>query len=462
MEPSRAPPSRPSTNLRDEVEKLSSFFSGFCPQDLHRPPAANTHVETPDSNEDHSPEPNLKPSSKPENTVLLNQTMEMTLADAAEIVTVEGKVKVKGKKSKHQSCGSGEGQDPVQNLAQSQRSRVGKPDTDDPTLKVLHSPRSQSPKVLSPQKPKKDKKRSKSKLKSHQSKREPELCDVISPSLDSGPSSSKSCDRGTSVKRDGAEEVKSNITCRRSKAKGDRASVSRRTFVLGPFLLGEPKTQTQEEKDYATNPDLWVNGLQCRRQTFIIRDNSSPTAAPPAGGLTDRVTRTDPGSGRGTSGSSSQRQQLQEDHGPGEPPVLLSTKKPSRQERRHLGQEAAENQNQGRCPGNGDSSRSDEAHLLVDDIDEANKENLSGSGAEAGGAGQSWMELDQSQPPRSLRSNFIIYQQDQELEQPGDQRLSTPTDAASPPSTPSRETRTDASEAAPGGCGLAVGVGLPG
>lgn len=51
--------------------------------------------------------------NKQEKTVLQNETMEMTLSNAADIITVETKAKkagrsgnLKGKKNKEQDCGS--------------------------------------------------------------------------------------------------------------------------------------------------------------------------------------------------------------------------------------------------------------------------------------------------------------------------------------------------------------------
>lgn len=467
---------RPSSSLRDEVERLSSLFiesgfdmkSVFCPQNSQSPPSVNTHEELSDSNKVHSLEGDPKHTSKPENTVLLNATMEMTLSDRTEIVTVESKVRKKGrpsrakpKRSKQQTSGSDKAENPVKNLAHSRKSHAEKTDPEDPTLKVripedvLQSPQSQSLNVQNSHLSRKNRKRSKAKLKSNHAEQDAEVCDV-SLNLDdyfTDPDANVSnvCKSRTS-ERDGAEQVqKSKITCRRSRAKGERASVSRKTFVIGPFMLGEHESQSKTvEKDDASEPDgLWNS--ESRRQTFIIWDHSSPNAASPAVGLMERDGRIvtaaqDPSVRQITSFSSSDAcptqsscegsSQANEDFGL--PSVHPNPKKPSKNEKKRLSKKAARQNRQRTCEekkekegsflGNEKSRCSVNADFVVDNSNDAQKEgevvgggSLSARGEEAGSFEQFYgMDLDTlklriASEPRNLRNTFVIHQRDEPL-----------------------------------------------
>ncbi|XP_029315567.1 shugoshin 2-like [Cottoperca gobio] len=110
--------SRPSSSLRDEVERLSMMFSqpGFdmksfpCLQNSHTPPAVRT-CGTPRpfvSEDDPLPSSSVmetepQHANKQEKSVLLNATMEMTLSNSSEIVVVETKAKRKGRSGKPKS-----------------------------------------------------------------------------------------------------------------------------------------------------------------------------------------------------------------------------------------------------------------------------------------------------------------------------------------------------------------------
>ncbi|XP_047458032.1 uncharacterized protein sgo2 isoform X2 [Mugil cephalus] len=96
----QTPTSRPSSSLRDEVERRSVMFSqsGFdiksilCVRNSQK-----CEKSTGDANSAAETEPPL--GSNQEKTVLLNTTMDMTLSDAAEIFAVETKAKRTGRSS---------------------------------------------------------------------------------------------------------------------------------------------------------------------------------------------------------------------------------------------------------------------------------------------------------------------------------------------------------------------------
>lgn len=443
--------------------------SDFCP------PAVNTHVEPSDSNNTHSPEGDLKHFSKPDNTVLLNQTMEMTLSDATEIVTVESKVRKMGhpsrakakKKKNKQTCGSDKADNQVKDWTHSRKSHVEKTDTEEPTLKdrkkedMLQLPKNQSLNVLNSDMSKKSKKRSKIKLKSQQAEQDPEACDAVSPNLDddfTDPAANLSnvCVSRTSLPgEDGAEEVKSNITCRRSKAKEKGVSISRKTIVIGPFLEGEPDGHFEVvEKDHPTEPGSLVNHHQFRRQTFIISDHSSPKTASPAAGLTEQGARTvraarDQQVSQTTSYSSqsdvcpTQRLQShcdgssQANQDLGVPPVHPNPKKTSRNEKKAGKKEAIqkrqrtceeEKEKEGSCLGNEKLRCSDKAQFIDGNINDTNIErevvgrSRFDRGEEAGSSEQFYgMDLDTLKlhtpsEPKNLRNTFVIHRLDDPLD----------------------------------------------
>lgn len=452
--------------------------SDFCP------PAVNTHVEPSDSNNIHSPEGDLKHFSKPDNTVLLNQTMEMTLSDATEIVTVEVRKmghpsRAKAKKKNKQTCGSDKADNQVKNCTHSSKSHVEKTDAEEPTLKdrnpedILQLPKSQSLNVLNSHMSKKNKKRSKIKLKSQQTKQDPEACDVLL-NLDdddfTGPAANLSniCVSRTSLPGgDGAEEVMSNITCRRSKAKGKGVSVSRKTFFIGPFLVGEPDGHFEVvEKDHATEPGSLVNGHQFRRQTFIISDHSSPKTTSPAAGLTEQGARTvraarDPLVSQTTSFSPQSDECLtqrlqgccesssQANQDLAVPSLHPNPKKTSRNEKKPFDKKEAiqkrqrtceeEKEKEESCLDNEKLRCSDKAQFVVDNITDTNIENevvghsLFDRGEETGSSEPFYgMDLDTLKlhippEPRNLRKTFVIHQ----LVDPLDSRQSVLSDVNS-------------------------------
>lgn len=466
----------PFRSQRDEDERLSSLFSesgsgmksDFCP------PAVNTQVEPSDSGNTHPPEGDLKHFSKPDNTVLLNQTMEMTLSDATEIVTVEGKVRkmghpsrAKAKKKNKQTCDSDN-----QVKTHSRKSHVEKTEAEEPTSKdrtpedMLQLPKGQSLNVLNSDTSKKSKKSSKCKLKSQQTEQDPE---VVSLNLnddfrDPAANLSNICVSRTSLPGgDGAEDVKSNITCRRSKAKGKGVSVSRKTFVIGPFLMGEPDGHSEVvEKDNATEPGSLVS----RRQTFIISDHSSPKTASPAAGLTEQGARTvraardqqasqtasfsSQGDACPTQGLQSRCEaSSQANQNLAVPSVHLNPKKTSRNRKKPFDKKEAiqkrqrtceeEKEKEGNCLGNKKSRCSDKAQFIVNNINDTNIESevvgrsLSDRCEEAGSSEQCYgMDLDTLKlhipsEPRNLRNTFVIHR----LDDPLVRRQSVPSDVNS-------------------------------
>lgn len=457
---------RPASSLRHEVQRLSSLFpesgfdmkSVFCPQDSQCPPAANTQVDPSDTNNAHSAEGGPKHDSKPENTVLLNATMEMTLSNATEIVTVESKVRKRGRssrakdKNKQQTSGSGEAEIPVKNLTHSRKSHVEKIGPEDSSLKlgnqedVLQSPKSQSLNVQSPHMSKKNKKRSKAKLKSHHAEQDGGAVPLNLDDCFTDPDVNFCKSR--TMERNGAEEVNSKITCRRSKAKGERASVSRKTVVLWPFLLGEPDSLSGTVKKDEETAGL-VNSHQSRRKTFRIWDHSSPNAAS-AAGLMEPHTRTvtaarHPSMSQTTSFSSPSdacqtRQRscegsTQANQDFAVPSAHPNQKKTSKNEKKHLSrnegrrnrQRTCEEQKEKErsCRGNEKSRRSVKAPFVVDNINDTQTEGevvgglCSAGGEEAGSTEQFYgMDLDAlklrvAPEPRNLRNTFVIHQQDE-------------------------------------------------
>lgn len=226
-------------------------------------------------------------SNKQEKTVLLNATMEMTLASPTEIVTVESKAKTtvhsgkpKGKKNKGQACQSNEAENPqVKISANSRLSDVESAptctllqtndqsleDIRDTEVNVLQSPKTHCISVitthilkLSKSETGNNQKRTKDKLKSHdQAKSKPGSCD--SPDLDDyfkDPDlkfSKASESVSLRPEKDGAEEARSKITCRRSRTKGRRlSSVTRKNFVTLPLQLHESDS-SQSIREEACN-----------------------------------------------------------------------------------------------------------------------------------------------------------------------------------------------------------------
>ncbi|XP_040005308.1 uncharacterized protein si:dkey-57a22.11 isoform X2 [Xiphias gladius] len=272
--------SRPSSSLRDEVERLSMIFSQsgsdmkavLCPQNSQTSSLLGTCEKS-----QPFPTDNVNPpcgsvmetepdhSNKQEKTLLLNTTMEMTQSNAPEIVTVETKAKKprpKGQKKKEEARGSSVAENPqVKNSADSRMSEAQTApadtvlQTDDQALEDIRdlenkcqSPKKQSRSILTSRLPKLSKseaggcqRMAKGKFKSHHhTKSKTESCDIVLPDLDDYfmDPENKVSKAGGSAKlppeKDTAEEEVSRITYRRSRVKGRRVSsvTSKTVFTL--------------------------------------------------------------------------------------------------------------------------------------------------------------------------------------------------------------------------------------
>ena len=448
-----------SSSLRDEDEGLLSLFSesNSSIKTDSCPPAVDTHVEPSDSYNTHSLG-DLNRFRKPDNTVLLNQTMDMTLSDTTEIVTVDSKVKKMGhpsraktKKKNKQTCSWNKADSQAKNWTHSTKSHVENTDAEEPTLRDRNPEdshqlaTSQSLNVVNSHVFKKNKKRSKIKLKSQQTEQDPKVCNVsLNPddiSTDPTANLSNIClSRTPLLEGDGAEDgVKSNITCRRSKAKGKVGSVPRKTLVVEPFLVGEPDVHFDAiEKAPGTKPDSLVDGHQIRRQTFVISDHSSPQTASPGAGLSEEGARTvtvalDQLVSQTTSCSSQSN----------------ACSKTSRHEKKSLDKMEAiqkrkgtckeKKKSNGRCLDNEKLTCSDKAQFVVDEINNTNIESEvvgrslldrraeDGSSEQFYGLGMDMLKLHIPSEPRNLRSTFVIHK----LEDPLDSRQSVLSDVSS-------------------------------
>lgn len=462
----------PSSSLSVEDESLPSLFfeSGSGVQSNFCSPAVNTRVVASDSNKNRSPEGGLKHVNKPDSTVLLSQTMEMTVSHPTEIVTVENKVRKTGNhsnaeaKENKQTCGSDKADNQVKNRTHSTKNLVKKTDAEEPTLKdrpedKLHLPKNKSLNVPNSHMSIKDKKKSKIKLKSQQTEQDPGVCNVSlnlgDAFTDPAANFSDICISRTSLLReDGAEEVTSNITCRRSKNNEKRASASRKTFVTRPFLVGEPDSHFKVvEKDRATEPGRLVNDHQFRRQTFIISDHSPPKRASQAAGLTEQGARSvraapDQLVSQTTSFSSqsdacpTQRPQSrcggssQASQDFAVPSVHANPKKTSRKEKKPLDkketaqkrQRTCEKEKEGSCLGNRKLRCSDKAQFMADNVHDTNTESdvvgpsLSDRSEEAGSSEQFYgldldmLKLHGPSEPRNPRGTFVVRQLDDSVD----------------------------------------------
>lgn len=288
------------------------------------------------SNEAHPPcssasETEPECGNKREKTLLLNTTMEMTLPNATEIVTVETKAKKtghsakrKGKKNKEQPCGSSEAENPQVNPADSRLSDVqiapagtlwqtddhALEDIRDQEVTELQSPEKMCRSVLTSRIPKlkseagHHQKRNKNRFKSCDlTTSKTDSCDIVSSEKDDyfkDPQNNFSNAR-ESVKlllqKDTAEEARSKITCRRSRTRGRRvSSVTRKTLDFLPLPLHESESsQSQleqvcnemEEEDVDTNlqkkmKTAAISGgsqkSKCRK-TFVISVTSNCTSS---------------------------------------------------------------------------------------------------------------------------------------------------------------------------------------
>ncbi|TKS67857.1 Gamma-crystallin M2 [Collichthys lucidus] len=310
-----------SSNLRDEVERLSMMFSQPrcdmtsvpCPRNsqtssCEKPkPALADDVHLPSSSVMET-EPAL--SNKEEKTVLLNTTMEMTLSNPAEIVFVETKAnrtgrvgKPKGKKIKEQACRSSEAENPqVKNSEDSTFSEA-------PTGTLLqaddHAPEDiRGSEIIKLQSHKTQSvstsripKWSKSVAGNHQrrikyqTKSKAESCDVILPDLDdyfTDPEIQMSKAR-ESVNLNTGEESRSKITCKRSRSKGRRvSSFTRTSFITFPLPLRESESsvsklehicnEVEEEHVGSKLQDNMKTTSRCRG-TFVISMDCDHTAS---------------------------------------------------------------------------------------------------------------------------------------------------------------------------------------
>lgn len=286
--------------------------SVLCLQTSHTPSAVNTfekHVSSL-SSEAHLPESDREDVNRPEKTVFLDATMEMTLSDAIEIVTVESKVKKpghisrpEGKNKQQDYCSKETEHLRAKNSAGSMKSYIESTHTEDQTLEdiedpevsMLHSPQNQGLSVLTTHNSKHQKRFN---AKSHQTKQESEFCDTSSPHLDnyfidsddSNVKFSKPIEGMSPLEeKDGAEKISTKITCRKSRSKGRRVcSVTRKNVVIRPLPLREPessqsKLKPEVEKEYfGTKTQSMVKS---RRQSFVIsqtcsRDTASPEVTP--------------------------------------------------------------------------------------------------------------------------------------------------------------------------------------
>lgn len=166
-----------------------------------------------------------------EKTVLLNATMEMTLSEATEIVTVETKAKKKvssGRKDKEQSCGSSIEVQKSASLLQAHK----KPLKDQSTATVTRIP-----KLGKHQKVSKDKVKSSDRTN---------ITNVDQMDVEDYFSDPKI--RFSSTSRSVAEEASSKITCRKSRAKGKRASSATRKSLFTVPSDESESSQSHQEK----------------------------------------------------------------------------------------------------------------------------------------------------------------------------------------------------------------------
>lgn len=244
------------------------------PQNTQTPSVVRAHGKPPPSlTDDLSPlsvvEPESERGNKQEKTVLLNATMEMTLSNAADIVTVETQVKktghsgkLKNKKNKEEAS-----QSSVKSSAESKMSKVQTDSADsalqtkdraleniiDPEVIKPQSPKTLCKSVVTSRIPKLSKSEAgncqkivKNKFKSCDlTKSKTESCNIVLPDLDDYFTDP---DIELSPEKDTTDEAVSKITCRRSRTKGRRiTSVTRKTFVTLPSHENESTQSNLED-----------------------------------------------------------------------------------------------------------------------------------------------------------------------------------------------------------------------
>ncbi|XP_034429520.1 shugoshin 1-like isoform X1 [Hippoglossus hippoglossus] len=263
--------SRPSSSLREEVERLSMMFSqsGFDMKSLPCSQSSRTSSSRLSTCEGSKPastdtttDPELNQSNKQEKPVLLNATMEMTQSDDPEIVVVETKAKkkpgssskMKRKKKEEEafrlSAAENTGEKNSSDSGMSEVQTVSTDtelQTDDHAQEELRVQR-ESPKKTNTslipklKKPEAGSCRKKSKLKSSQNTKSG---DTVSLDLDDYFTDSDNKVRNSvkvHAEKDAAENTVSKITCKRSKTKGRRVSsiIKKSSFTLPfPSHIGE-------------------------------------------------------------------------------------------------------------------------------------------------------------------------------------------------------------------------------
>lgn len=301
--------------------------SVLCLQNSETPSAVSTQLSQ--SDDSYLPSSSVMEavpelSNIQEKTVLLNATMEMTLTNPTEIVTVESKAKKpvhsgkpKAKKNKGPVCQSSEAENSqVKNSVSSRLSDVERAatctlsleDIRDTGENVFQSPKTHCISVITTHIPKLSKSetdnnqiRTKDTLKSHrQAKSKPESSDLQDLDDYFKDHDLKFSNASESVtlppEKDGAEEGRSNITCRRSRTKGrSLSSVTRKTTF--PLQLQESDSSRSilkevcnkvEEKCVGTKSAVGSHKSRCR-ETFVISvtgdSHSSNTASPEVGAM---------------------------------------------------------------------------------------------------------------------------------------------------------------------------------
>ncbi|XP_042349961.1 uncharacterized protein sgo2 isoform X2 [Plectropomus leopardus] len=266
--------SRPSSSLRDEVERLSMMFSqsGFDMTSILRPQISQTRSAA----IAEGPEPSFSgdlPSSsvmetengkKHEKTVLLNTTMEMTLSNAAEVITVETKAKKTGrsgkpksKMNKEQARGSSAAENPqVKNSADSSACTLLQTeghtleDTAHPEVTEVQSPNTQCRSVVTSRIPKLSKPVAGNQQKTDKFKPRDEHTESKNDTLhlddyftDPDVKATKSVKSPREI--DTTEEPTSKITSRRTKGRA-ASSVGRKTFVSLPRPSNENESSPSQ------------------------------------------------------------------------------------------------------------------------------------------------------------------------------------------------------------------------
>lgn len=333
IQPPQTGTSCPSTSLRGEVERQSMMFSqsGFvvksvsCSQLNSQTHSLLNICKKPNPSlcdDAHLPSSSIMETASDhgnkQETVLLNATMEMTLSNATEIVTVESKAKKTGcshrpkcKKKTDQAFGSNETENmQVKNSAYSRLSYV----ENAPTCTLLQTDDQAVEDIgqcmsvitcgitkLSESKFGSHQKRTKDKLKSHnQAKSKQESSDIVSPDLEDYFKDPDIIFSKASVtllpEKECAEEARSKIACRKSRTKQRNVlSVTRKDFITMPLHSYESQNRLEqtcnkvEEDHVSIKPKTMMSNAggchksRCRRMFVISKTNADPstnTASP--------------------------------------------------------------------------------------------------------------------------------------------------------------------------------------